>query len=156
MCVCVRKRERERRARARNAKRTASAPDERGNVQERSKTEEHSSCYQQTCQRGRNVASDKSGSVYFEHTKQTCCTNVMNSSSARSFTQRFPCAQTQMVSPVVPYSPLGSCVCATPPVCVCVYVCVLERERARARERERAKKREKGCEVRFLPQYLNF
>ena len=57
VCVCKKERERERRARARNAKQTESAPDERGTVQETSKTEEHSSCNQQTCQRGRNVAS---------------------------------------------------------------------------------------------------
>jgi len=88
MCVCVRDRERERRARAHNAKRTANAPDEHGTVQERSKTEEHSSCYQQTCKRGRNVASDESGSVYVEHTQQTCCGNVMKSSSAQSVIQR--------------------------------------------------------------------
>jgi len=53
-----------------------------------------------------------------------------------------------MVSPAVPYSPLGSrmfnasCVCA----CVCVCVCVRERERERARERasERAGERVRG------------
>jgi len=76
--------------------------------------------------RSRNVASDESGSVCFKHTQQKCCGNVMNSSSARSVIQRLPWAQTRIVSPAVPYSPLGSRVCATPPVCVCVCerVCV--------------------------------
>jgi len=83
VCVCVREREREMSARVR-AKETASAPDKHGTVQERSKTKDTKVALRKTCQRGRNVASDESGSVCFKYTKQTCGGKVMISSSTQS------------------------------------------------------------------------
>ena len=74
LLVCVSKREGEREKLARERKWAR----ERLHAQKK----ELNYCACCACQRGRNVASDESGFVCFEHTKQTCCGNVTNSSSA--------------------------------------------------------------------------